>query len=298
MTLIRINEGQLPDNAALAAAAALPQGAPVIVMIHGFRFSPAAPDADPHRHILALNPDLISRRAMSWPRALGFGSPCGEGLAIAFGWEARGSLRSAYLRADAAGQSLAHGIDMLAQRAGRPVAMIGHSLGARVALSALHHVTPGTVSRAILLAAAEFRCAAANAVASPAGQRAEIINVTSRENDLFDFGMELLLGGLQRQTLGFGLAEPARNWIDVQIDDADTLAVLAGLGFCMGRRTARLCHWSPYLRPGVFDFYRTALRQPWAVPLGLLRSALPVRPTPRWSRLFALPSDVTGLLRA
>ncbi|MDO5612737.1 MAG: DUF726 domain-containing protein [Paracoccus sp. (in: a-proteobacteria)] len=298
MTLIRINEGQLPDNAALAAAAALPEGAPLIAMIHGFRFSPALPGTDPHRHILALDPELTSRRAMSWPRALGFGEACGDGLAIAFGWEARGSLHSAYLRADAAGQSLARSIETLAQRAGRPVAMIGHSLGARVALAALHHVTPGTISRAILLTAAEFRCAAASAMASPAGQQAEIINITSRENDLFDFGMELLVGRLRRRTLGFGLDQPLRNWIDVQIDDADTLDALAGLGFRMDSRAARLCHWSPYLRPGVFDFYRTALRQPWALPLGLLRGALPVRPAPRWSRLFALPSDVTGLLRA
>ncbi|MDO5704734.1 MAG: DUF726 domain-containing protein [Paracoccus sp. (in: a-proteobacteria)] len=298
MTLIRINNDQLPDKAALAAAAALPEGAPVIAMIHGFRFSPAASEADPHRHILALDPDPASRRVMSWPRALGFDDSGGGGLALAYGWEARGSLNSAYLRADAAGESLARCIDLLAQNAGRPIALIGHSLGARVALSALHHVTPGTVSRAILLTAAEFRCAAASAMASPAGQQAEIINITSRENDLFDFGMELLIGGLRRQTLGFGLAEPVRNWIDVQIDDADTLAALAGLGFQVDRRALRLSHWSPYLRPGVFDFYRTALRQPWALPMGLLRGALPVRPTPRWSRLFALPADVSGVLRA
>ena len=297
MTLIRINEGQVPDDQALAAAASLPSGAPIIAMIHGFRFSPAAPDADPHRHILSLDPDRRARRVLSWPRALGFDDRTADGLAVAFGWEARGSLNAAYLRAEMAGQSLARSIDALALASGRPVALIGHSLGARVALAALAHATPGTIGRIILLTAAEFRCTAAAVMASPAARQAEIINITSRENDIFDFGMELLVGGLRRQTLGFGLAEPARNWLDVQIDDADTLAALATLGFAVESRALRLSHWSPYLRPGVFDFYRTALRQPWALPLGLLRGALPVRPAPRWSRLFALPPEVSGILR-
>lgn len=298
MTLLRMNEGQLPDTSALRLAASLPEGAPVIVMIHGFRFSPAAPDTDPHRHILSLNPDLRGSRVLSWPRALGFSGDDGPGLAIAYGWEARGSLLSAYHRAETVGRSLAAAIDRLAQAAQRPVALIGHSLGARVALSALHHVTPGAISRAILLTAAEFRCTAATAIQSEAGRQAEILNITSRENDLFDFGMELLVGRLRRQTLGFGLEQPVRNWIDVQIDDADTLSALAGLGFQVDRRALRLSHWSPYLREGVFDFYRTALCQPWALPLGLLRGALPTRPAPRWSRLLALPQDVSGVLRA
>lgn len=297
MSVVRVNAEQGVPRELAERLATLVEGAPVIVMIHGFRFSPALPSHDPHRHILALDPDPAARRVMSWPRALGFGDAGCDGLAIAFGWEARGSLSSVYDRADIAGRALAGLVSDVAAKTGRPVATIAHSLGARVALASLRHTDPGAAGRMILLAGAEFRCAAADALTAPAGNAAEIINITSRENDLFDFGMELLVGGLRRQALGFGLAQPHPNWLDVQIDDPDTLGALSALGFPMDSRALRMSHWSPYLRRGVFDFYRTALRQPWALPLSLLRNHLPQRPAPRWSRLLQLPQQLP-ILRA
>ena len=299
MSVIRVNAAEaMPQELAEELAGridALAEDSPIIVMIHGFRFSPARPQHDPHRHILALDPDPSARRVLSWPRALGFGHGGTEGLAIAFGWEARGSLVKAYQRAERAGHDLARLIATIRAQSRRPVALIAHSLGARVALSSLQHLEAGAIGRMILLAGAEFRCVAAAALACPAGRGAEILNITSRENDLFDFGMELVVGGLRRQALGFGLAEPHRNWLDVQIDDRDTLSALSALGFPMEARALRMSHWSPYLRRGVFDFYRTALRQPWALPLSLLRNHLPQRPAPRWSRLLALPEELVRL---
>lgn len=279
-----------------SAATALAADAPVIIMVHGYRFSPHHPGHDPHRHILALDPETTGGPVLSWPRALGFhGDDVAEGLAIGFGWEARGSLRGAYRRADPAGRSLARLIDGVAEATNRPVALIGHSLGARVMLQALRHIQPGAAGRLVLLAAAEFRCAAATALDSPAGERAEVLNITSRENDLFDFGLELFVSGRRRQALGFGLEAPRPNWIDIQIDDRDTLAMLSALGFPMDGRPRRLSHWTPYLRAGVFDFYRTALCQPWALPLNLLRRHLPAQVEPRWSRLLAPPVSIGGL---
>ncbi|MBK4215248.1 hypothetical protein JJJ17_04840 [Paracoccus caeni] len=296
MPVIRINAPERPPAELLRLAQALPPNAPIVVMIHGYRYSPATPSHDPHRHILSLDPEPALRRSLSWPRALGFGSGhADEGLALAFGWEARGRLADAYARAGAAGGDLAALISEVAGAAGRPVAVIGHSLGARVALQALHHADPGSIGRAILLAGAEFRDSAADAIASEAGNRAEILNITSRENDIFDFGIELWLGRGRRRVLGFGLDQPARNWIDLQIDCKDSLKALELLGFPVEWAPLRLSHWTPYLRQGLFDFYRTALRHPWALPFPMLKARLPGATEPRWSRLLARPANVRGM---
>ena len=282
-----VNAGQEVPPALWDCAASLPPGAPVIVMIHGYRFSPFQGDSCPHTHILSLTP-RETRRALSWPRALGFGGT-GAGLGIAFGWEARGSLAAAYRRAADAGADLAALIDRLALIARRPIAVIGHSLGARVALCALERVTPGTAGRILLLTGAEFRDRAEVAAASPGGMLAEIVNITSRENDAFDFGFELALSGGARASVSQGLRRRRGNWLDIQIDCEDALAVLATQGFPVRGQAARLCHWSPYLREGLFDFYRALLRQPDALPLTHLRAALPQHHAPRWSRLLSLP---------
>ncbi|WP_106690263.1 DUF726 domain-containing protein [Paracoccus methylarcula] len=296
MPVVKLNADSAMPPGLRQQARALPEGAPIIAMIHGYRYSPSQPANDPHRHILALDPQPDARRVLSWPRALGFGTDLpGEGLALAFGWEARGRLGRAYRQAGEAGAALARTISELAECAARPVALIGHSLGARVALQALHHADPGSIGRMILLTGAEFRDAAAAAMDSAAGRRAEILNVTSRENDLFDFAIEIWLGHGQRQALGFGLDAPRRNWIDLQIDHGGTLDALRDLSFPVDRTPLRLSHWTPYLREGLFDFYRTALGQPWALPMPMLRARLPGRIEPRWSRLLAPPAPMGGL---
>ncbi|WBU60741.1 alpha/beta fold hydrolase [Paracoccus albus] len=290
MAILPINAGRPHAPGLLPLAARLESDAPIIVMIHGYRYCPFRPEHDPHRHILGLDPHLPgARRLRSWPRALGFTADGDEGLGIAFGWSARGSLASAYRKAGHVGAELGRLIAEISQRAGRPVHLIGHSLGARVALQAVAATQPGSVGRLILMSAAELQPEAETAMDSPAGHKAEVINVTSRENDPFDLGLELLVARARSRALGLGLSAPRRNWLDLQIDGAEMRAGLAALGFDIGDEASRACHWSPYLREGLFDFYRVALAQPWALPLPLLRAHLPTGQSRRWSRLLQPP---------
>ena len=276
-------QGLALDEAALAARLhALPSSAPVVVMIHGYRFAPGLKGHCPHTHILSMNPPLDDRKAISWPRHLGLTEQ--GGLAIALGWAARGTVQGAYRRAKAAGRALADLAAVISRLApGRHIDVIGHSLGARVALSALHHAEPGQFRRLILLAAAETRRPARAAMATPAGRAVQVINVTTRENDLFDFVVEWLVGFGLDTAIGQGPGTALPNWLDLQIDQPATLAALDRLGHPLPPPPARICHWSPYLRPGIFALYRGLIDGD--LPLTTLRAALPVRPDRRWSRL-------------
>lgn len=295
MPLLQINaEGTCPrtvgGEAHLAGAlAALPKGAPVVILIHGFRFSPTVPGQSPHTHILSLAPDPGCWKALSWPRELGFGlgNPA-EGLCIAFGWEARGTIWSAYHEAATAATALCRlllRIDAL--RPGTRADIVAHSLGARVALQALPLLPLPLIRRAILLAAAEFRRPAARALDCPAARAAEFVNVTSGENDVFDFLIERLLPRWPDRALGLGAGQNLPNWIDLQLDHRDTLATLAALGHPAAPADRRICHWSLYLRPGIFAVYRALLNGD--LPFDTLRARAHIARRRRWSRLVALP---------
>jgi pimeloyl-ACP methyl ester carboxylesterase len=259
-------------GAALAAAAALPAGAPLVVMIHGYRYSPASRRANPHGTLYAAGSDRPG--ITGWPAGLGLE---GAGaLALGLGWHARGTLHGAYLRAGVAGEALARLLPAL--RAAAPAArltLIGHSLGARVALVALRRVRAGDVDAAILLAPAEFRRRARAAADSPAGRAARILSVTSRENALFDRGLGLLLAGGLAATLGRGLPEPRPHWTDLHLHDAASLAALAALGHPVAPPARRVCHWSVYTRPGVLPLYRALIDG--RLPPERLAAALPRR---------------------
>jgi len=280
MVLIAINanEGRAgtPETDARldAALAALPSDAPLLVMIHGYRFSPRVPGQSPHEHILSFTPDPRCWKARSWPRHLG-ATPDGPDLAIAFGWEARGSLWSAYAEAARAGTALTGLLERIAERApGRPVGLVAHSLGARVALGALASLRGPLTLRAVLMAAAEFRGPALRGLEGT--PRAEVVNVTSRANCAFDLALRACLPR-SGPTLGRGLPQAGRHWVDLSLDDARALDALHGLGQAIARPGPRLCHWNAYLRPGIFGLYRAVLSG--ALPFAELRRAL-VHPRP------------------
>ncbi|MBV0913987.1 lipase family protein [Anianabacter salinae] len=296
MPLLRVNaqsdrpalhgDGNL-DGTLAAALAALPPGAPVVVMIHGFKFSPFRHETSPHRHILSMAPRRACWKALSWPRHLGFGRGDGhEGLAIALGWDGSGDIWQAWHRAGIAGAALARLLRMIACHRAGPVDIMAHSLGARVALTALSASGAGAVGRVVLLSAAAFTHEAQAALDTPAGRSAEVVNVTSRENDVFDALFEGFVGGFRLgRTIGSGLRNAPRNWVDLQIDKDRTREGLAALGFRIPAPKTRVCHWSSYLRPGLFPLYRALIRDRAALPLGLLRQIAPAQ-DPRWSRLI------------
>jgi pimeloyl-ACP methyl ester carboxylesterase len=272
---------------------ALTRPGPVIIMTHGFKYAPGHPAACPHNHILALDPNIRTWKAKSWPRGLGFGSDVpDEGLAIGFGWSARGTIWNAYRAAEEAGHSLADLVAMIRQvDQDRPVHLMAHSLGARVALGALRHLRAGSIQRVLLLNGAEYGAAARAAIESDSGSAAEIISVTTRENDLFDFLLERLISAPEHGDRSLAQALPQRpNTLTVQLDHPDTLPSLKQAGFRVAPGRARFyCHWSTYLRDGLFDFYRALLRTPERHTLSRLRTQLPDIPDPRWSRVLPRP---------
>lgn len=282
-----------------AALARKAPGAPVIVMIHGYKYDPARRERSPHRRLFALHAGPPVRRVISWPRRLGV-APSGPGtLAIGFGWSAGGSIWRAGRAARRAGRALAELVAAVHARGGRPVSLIAHSLGARVALAALPRLPALAVDRAVLLSAAALRSEAVAARATPAGRTAEIFNVTTRENDLYDFLFERLDAplALRDAALGAGLGHAATTWLDIQIDGEETRAALDRLGFRIPAPRRRVCHWSSYLRPGLFPFYRALLERDPPLPLPVLAAALPAERAPRWSRLLSVPAAFPGLPR-
>ena len=283
----RVNVGpkglQLDEAKLCVALAKLSPKAPVVVMIHGFRFAPGARGNCPHQHIFSMTPPQADRTAVSWPDLLAQDGR--SGLTIALGWPGRGNFVAACLRAKLAGRALADLAALVGRiDPARQLDVIAHSLGARVALSALHHVEPGAFRRMILLAGAETRRPAAAAMASPAGQSVQVINVTTRENDVFDFMFEWLGNAGLDTSIGQGLRVAQPNWLDLQIDQAGTRAILARFGHALPAPTLRICHWSPYSRSGTFALYRALLTG--VLSVSELRALLPKRPDRRWSRLW------------
>ena len=301
MPLIRVNQqddglalhrSPAPALAALRHAARQgggAQNAPVIVMVHGFKFRPGDAADCPHTHIFAPE-DAQCWKAVSWPRALGLSEERGDdALGIAFGWHSKGMIWNAYGAAARAGEDLARAIRAVRAAApGRPVHAIAHSLGARVVLQALPHLAAGDLGRIIALNPAEFRSPAEAALATPAGRAAELIAVTGRENAVYDLMLERLVQPERRgdRALGWGLPEgPGR--LMLRLDRPAVVAHLDRLGFPLAPRRRLMCHWSPYLREGAMTLYAALMRQAQRLPLEAL--AVPERQTVRPDPAPGLP---------
>jgi hypothetical protein len=162
-----------------------------------------------------------------------------------------------------------------------------------VALAALPHLAPGDVGRIVLLAGAERRAQALAALHSPAGRAAGVLNVTSAENRLFDLAFDWLAPDpASGPPLGAGL--PAPHAVTLRLHDPAHRAGLAALGFPVAAPGWRPCHWSGYLRPGLFPLYRAVLTRADPLPFAALRAALPPETAPRRPRRTIRPLPPPG----
>ena len=265
---------------------------PVILMVHGYKYAPESARHCPHHKIFRAGNG-------AWPAGLGFdGQTPQEGLGIAFGWYARGPLSKVHRRARHLGWHLARVIRMLHKaQADRPIHLIGHSLGVEVVLNALPNVPAASVDRIILLSGASYQSDALKMLASPAGRGAEVLNVVSRENDVFDAVFERLVRRptLADRAIGAGLDAP--NVVNLQIDCDASLRALASLSRGIAPAQKRICHWSSYRRAGLMTLYREFLRCPSSLAPDHLRQVLPDQLEPRWSRLVPKLAGVPSLCR-
>jgi hypothetical protein len=291
----------LPERLA-ALLAAMQPGTAIVVLVHGYRFDPAVPARDPHRALYAVRPEPASRRVRSWPIGLGFGRDRPSGLCVGFAWPAfrphlpellghgRTGFAHVYQRAGDYGRRLAELIALMqAEAPGRPVDILAHSLGARVALAALPHLAVAP-ARMILLGAAEYHTQALDALANHRGPRPPAVyNITSRANDLYDLMFERFAPRSSRhgRALGHGLPVRRPDWIDLQVDRPDVVAWAAAHGIPLAASAARLCHWSFYIRPGTFELCQAILRRRPGFEIERLRE-VPcfAEQEPRWSRMI------------
>ena len=270
---------------------------PMIVLVHGYKYDPARPANNPHSTIFAAANHAMRADYTHWPRHLGFGlGNDAEGLAVAVGWRARGTLWQAQRRAVSAGRHLARAIRLLHKAAPhRPVHVITHSMGSEVAFEALQSLPEGVVGRLITLTGASYRSRAETAMRSPAGRTAELINVVTRENDIFDLMYERLVAPPRRHDTVIGAGLDLPNAVTLQLDCPATLLRLEAFGAHIAKPARRICHWSGYARPGALRFYKRLLRQPGRLSLSDLQNALPRQQSPRWSRLVSFPRGTRPL---
>lgn len=271
-----------PIEALLAAQTRdLPSGAPVVFVTHGYRYSPWTPHNNPFDTLLSARPQRGQRKARALPRKLGLApDQTRAGLCIALGWHGRGSLATAMDRAQAAGHALARVADQLAEtRPDLRLSAVSHSLGASVLMAAMHKAEIARFQRLLLLAPAAHRADALVALGAPAAREAEVISVRSRENVFFECLFALARGSAPTVVAGM---RDHPQWVELSLSDPVAAQNLALRGLRLGPQRRPVCHWSGFLRPGVWPLYRRMLFAPQTLPLATLRhlGTAPLSPGP------------------
>lgn len=281
-----------------AAVATCPDEAPIVVLLHGLRYSwRQGRGCDPHSTLYVAGPLPASRRIrpdrVNWPHLLGFREDgVADGVCVAFGWDAGrlSDIRNAPSALARASDGLTAVIEAVASM-GRRADCLGHSLGAALPLSAMR-ARPGLpVRRVLMLGPAERRGAALAAVRAQSGrEKTEFVHMLARANDVFDEAYHRFAPtspeGCARPLGAAGLGEARPEWLDLQIDHPLTRRWISRWTQRPERRPDRVSHWLFYSDEMLMALYGRILRDPSRSIITALRDGgAPDEIAPRWSRL-------------
>ncbi len=272
--------------------------APVVILIHGLRYSwRQGRGCNPQTTLYLAEPLEEDRRRRplraNWPHQLGFTENGREdGVCIAFGWDAGriSDLRKADEMLARHTPALVSVIEAI-HAAGREADCFGHSLGSALVLNAIFNQPGLPVRRALLLGPAERRSRAAQAALVQQNHaQTEFLHVMARANDVFDEAYHQLAPRAEDvydPPLGVeGIGVALSNWMDLQIDHPETRRWLASCGLPPTRPPERLSHWAYYNDPSVMAFYASVLRDTAPSCLKTLRDVrAPIEIETRWQRL-------------
>ncbi len=298
------------------AAPALRKSQPLVVMIHGYKFDPFQDNrTNPYNFLYHFDPDRIEsdrwQRSASWPAGLGFRENDSwgiDGLCVGFSWSSNpnqrmGAFCRAYQEAAVAGRALLRTLEILIEaHPHRMIDIFVHSLGARVALTALRVAARRgrndiieRLGRMILLGPAELASVARDTLCevdrSNPDRQPEIYSVVARENDFFDVLVERFapkIKGVTPICVGsHGMGEDFDSWLDLQLDSPALQDWLTRRGVKIGGGPPRrVCHWGVYNRPGALDFYSGIFRNRAEWSIRTMRTAgVPTEQEQRWARL-------------
>ena len=266
------------------AIAAMPVGAPIVILVHGFRYNAGDPACDPHQKLFGTS--RIPAKT-GWADGLGFNRQAlHDGLCIGFGWAGTAEagmhpltalckFSHVYARAAATGADLADLVNLLGRiDPSRQVDILAHSLGARVVFHALRHLAFKNLGRVLLLGAAEYVSDVDQALAvNHRNPEAEFLNFTARENLPFELLFEYMAPRARPgdRVLSAHRSPAARNWVNIQIDHPATIGWLTKRGVRVSTRQIGVTHWGFYLRDGIFDLYRELIRRRHAWDLAKMK---------------------------
>lgn len=243
----------------------LPQKKQIVIFVNGFNFDPTEiGDDNPHQTLFPnWRARLLGTRNSTDLECFGFGWYSAElEPSSAFGGFIRGHwnpYRWSWELAGKAGGILAKMVDRHVNGSeGREVYFVAHSIGVRVALSALHQLCESSVKRSLFLNGSEY---SQTAKVIACHTRSKVLNVIVEEDDILDklgsvFAPEAFIKDVVGQS---GLIEPPNNWLDFRLDDrrVQEKAQACGYGCLRGDNPDSWAdHWYSYEHEPNWKFFR------------------------------------------
>ena len=275
----------------------IPKDAPIVIMIHGYRYHPKVTGANPHDLLFSELPRSTAYPCKSWPVGLGFRtSGFEDGLAIGFAWEglpAPASTRVAslnkfarvYAQAACAGEQLAQLLGWIEEIApGKTVDFIAHSLGARVVFCALAQARAQNPGRVVLMGGAEYASVVDGYFQRDyIHPRLEVFSMQNRRNIPVDLLFECFAprGSRGDYAIGRGYCGPEHRWLNISMDNPETLEALdrRGVAISKAAKFSLVDHWAFYASAGVMSLYQGLIRKRHHWPLPLLRHQISAQPS-------------------